>query len=114
MWCIHYAVKINEPVKQCKGFYLIVFASHCCSISIRVCPRSPVNSGGVSLRESLVWFTLHGAPQTGVLRLMAVLVVSCPCAFGIAEPLVLTLAVDRTTVRGRLEGKAGGQDRASS
>ncbi|MBT3296153.1 MAG: cation-translocating P-type ATPase [Verrucomicrobia bacterium] len=43
----------------------------------------------------LVWFSLHGAPQVGLLRLMAALVVACPCAFGIAEPLVLTLAVDR-------------------
>jgi len=43
----------------------------------------------------LIWFTLNGQPQVGVLRLMAILVVSCPCAFGIAEPLVLTLAVDR-------------------
>ncbi len=43
----------------------------------------------------LAWFSLHGQPQVGILRLMAVLIVSCPCAFGIAEPLVLTLAVDR-------------------
>ncbi len=43
----------------------------------------------------LIWFSLHGQPQEGVLRLMAILIVSCPCAFGIAEPLVLTMAVDR-------------------
>ncbi len=43
----------------------------------------------------LVWFALQGSPGVGVLRLMAVLVVACPCAFGIAEPLVLTMAVDR-------------------
>ncbi len=43
----------------------------------------------------LVWFSLLGTPQVGILRLMAALIVACPCAFGIAEPLVLTLAVDR-------------------
>ena len=43
----------------------------------------------------LAWFTLHGQPQVGIVRLMSILIVSCPCAFGIAEPLVLTLAVDR-------------------
>ncbi len=48
----------------------------------------------------LVWFGLHGDVGTGVLRLMAVLVVSCPCAFGIAEPLVLTMAVDRIRLLG--------------
>ncbi|NQU39693.1 MAG: cation-translocating P-type ATPase [Lentisphaerae bacterium] len=48
----------------------------------------------------LVWFALHGDLQSGVLRFMAVLVVSCPCAFGIAEPLVLTLAVDRVRLLG--------------
>jgi P-type Cu2+ transporter len=39
----------------------------------------------------LIWAT----PQSAVLTFMAVLIVACPCAFGIAEPLVLTSAVDR-------------------
>lgn len=48
----------------------------------------------------LLWFGYQGDPQTGILRLMAVLVVACPCAFGIAEPLVLTMAVDRIRLLG--------------
>ncbi len=48
----------------------------------------------------LIWLTFHGDYQEGLLRLMAVLVVSCPCAFGIAEPLVLTMAVDRIRLLG--------------
>jgi heavy metal translocating P-type ATPase len=36
-----------------------------------------------------------GSPQEGFLRLLSVLIVSCPCAFGIAEPLVLTAAIER-------------------
>ena len=36
-----------------------------------------------------------GHPQEGFLRLLSVLIVSCPCAFGIAEPLVLTAAIER-------------------
>ncbi|MCP4642592.1 MAG: cation-translocating P-type ATPase, partial [bacterium] len=36
-----------------------------------------------------------GTPQSAVLAFMSVLIVACPCAFGIAEPLVLTTAVDR-------------------
>ena len=39
----------------------------------------------------LVW----GTTQSAVLVFMAVLIVACPCAFGIAEPLVLTTAVER-------------------
>lgn len=36
----------------------------------------------------------------GLLSFMRVLIVSCPCVFGIAEPLVLTLAVDRIKALG--------------
>lgn len=38
---------------------------------------------------------LWGARNEAVIRLLSVLIVACPCAFGIAEPLVLTAAIER-------------------
>lgn len=40
----------------------------------------------------LAAFVVLGDPHSGFIRCMSVLIVACPCAFGIAEPLVLMLA----------------------
>ena len=37
----------------------------------------------------------NGDHQQGFYRLLSILIVACPCAFGIAEPLVLTAAVEK-------------------
>ncbi len=42
-----------------------------------------------------VYHIIWDTPQSAILTFMSVLIVACPCAFGIAEPLVLTTAVDR-------------------
>ena len=33
--------------------------------------------------------------QAAIVRFLSVLIVACPCAFGIAEPLVLTAAIEK-------------------
>jgi len=40
---------------------------------------------------NIVW----GDRNAAIVRLLSVLIVACPCAFGIAEPLVLTAAIER-------------------
>lgn len=46
---------------------------------------------------ALVFFAnlLWGDSEQAAVRLLSVLVISCPCAFGIAEPLVLTAAIEK-------------------
>ena len=39
--------------------------------------------------------TLNGCFEEGFYRLLSILIVACPCAFGIAEPLVLTFGIDK-------------------
>jgi heavy metal translocating P-type ATPase len=46
------------------------------------------------LAGNLVW----GERNAAIIRMLSVLIVACPCAFGIAEPLVLTAAIEK--VRG--------------
>ncbi len=48
----------------------------------------------VVLAGNLLW----GDRSEAVIRMLSVLIVACPCAFGIAEPLVLTAAIEK--VRG--------------
>ncbi len=38
---------------------------------------------------------LAGARHEAMIRMLSVLIVACPCAFGIAEPLVLTAAIEK-------------------
>ena len=45
----------------------------------------------VVLVGNLVW----GDRNAAVIRMLSVLIVACPCAFGIAEPLVLTAAIEK-------------------
>jgi heavy metal translocating P-type ATPase len=48
----------------------------------------------IVLAGNLVW----GDRSSAIIRMLSVLIVACPCAFGIAEPLVLTAAIEK--VRG--------------
>ncbi|VGO20961.1 heavy metal translocating P-type ATPase [Pontiella sulfatireligans] len=50
--------------------------------------------GVLVLFGNLLW----GDRGEAIIRLLSVLIVACPCAFGIAEPMVLTAAIER--VRG--------------
>jgi P-type E1-E2 ATPase len=55
-----------------------------------------VAAGLLVLAANLAW----GDPGQAVIRLLSVLIVACPCAFGIAEPMVLTAAIERVRFLG--------------
>jgi heavy metal translocating P-type ATPase len=47
--------------------------------------------GLVVLMGNLMW----GDRSEAIIRMLSVLIVACPCAFGIAEPMVLTAAIEK-------------------
>jgi len=57
---------------------------------------------GVALITFFVWWFIQGAFSEAVLASVAVLVVACPCALGLATPLALTVTLGRTTRAGIL------------
>ncbi len=50
----------------------------------------------------LAWGLLRGRWDTGAVSALAVLVVACPCALGIATPMATTIAIARASRRGTL------------
>ncbi len=53
---------------------------------------------------TLAYWTLHEGPARGVMNALAVLLISCPCAIGIATPLASTVAAGRASAAGVLVG----------
>ncbi len=62
--------------------------------------------GVLALGVLLGWW-LHGDPARGLDQAVALVLVSCPCALGLATPLVQALAVARASARGLLIRDAG-------
>jgi heavy metal translocating P-type ATPase len=56
----------------------------------------------VALLTTLVWIWTGHSPAEALLSAVAVLVVACPCALGLATPLALTVTLGRTTRAGIL------------
>jgi heavy metal translocating P-type ATPase len=56
----------------------------------------------IALLTGLGWWLYLGDPAEALLASVAVLVVACPCALGLATPLALTVTLGRTTRAGIL------------
>ncbi|MDM4013969.1 heavy metal translocating P-type ATPase [Roseiconus lacunae] len=61
----------------------------------------------VSLLAFCVWFFVVGDPLAAMLRMIAVLIISCPCAMGLATPLAVTVGMGRGAENGVLFKSSG-------
>lgn len=57
---------------------------------------------GIAVSTLLYWWLIAGKPSLALLFSASVLVVACPCALGIAVPMVISIAVLKTARRGML------------
>jgi Cu+-exporting ATPase len=68
---------------------------------------------GVALLTVVGW-SIAGAPLTGVLAAVTVLVISCPCALGIATPMAVMVGTGEASQRGMLIKDAATLERAAA
>jgi len=57
---------------------------------------------GISIFVFILWLVLEGDFQKALKSLIAVLIISCPCALGLATPVVIMVSVGRAAKKGIL------------
>ncbi|MBQ7365586.1 MAG: copper-translocating P-type ATPase [Clostridia bacterium] len=60
----------------------------------------------LALITGVIWLIVSGSVDTALNHLISVLVISCPCALGLATPVAVTVAVGRCASRGIFVKKA--------
>lgn len=61
----------------------------------------------------LIWHAWRGQPAEGLLRALSVLLISCPCALGLAAPLAIWQGLRRAAEAGILVGSAATLEQAA-
>lgn len=68
----------------------------------------------VALLTWILWWTIGGMPREGIINAVAVLVIACPCALGLATPIVIVVACAKGAEMGILIKDAAAIEKAQN